>query len=166
VTPREIIDALGLSPHPEGGFFAETYRSDETVPDGAIPPRYAGARALGTAIYFLVTADSFSAMHRLLSDEVYHVYAGDPVELLILGPGDAGRTVVLGPDVAAGMRPQAVVPRGAWQGCRVKPGGTFALLGTTVAPGFDVRDFELGRRDRLVRLYPALREMIAALTRS
>jgi predicted cupin superfamily sugar epimerase len=166
VNAREIIDALGLSPHPEGGFFAETWRSDETVPAGALPPRYVGARTLGTAICFLVTADSFSAMHRLLSDEVYHVYAGDPVEMLILGPGEGGRTVVLGPGLAAGMRPQAVVPRGAWQGCRVRPGGTFALLGTTVAPGFDIRDFELGKRESLVRLYPAFGEMIEALTRA
>jgi predicted cupin superfamily sugar epimerase len=162
VTASELIAALGLRPHPEGGHFAETYRSDEAA--GALPPRYVGPRALGTAIYYLLTAGTRSALHRVQSDEVLHFYLGDPVELLVLWPDGRGEVRVLGPDVAAGMRPQAVIPRGCWQGARVRSGGQLALLGATVAPGFDYADFELGARGPLTAAYPAFAELIRELT--
>ena len=165
MTAEEIIALLKLKPHPkEGGFFSETYRADETIPPNGLPPRYSGPRAFGTCIYYLLTPTAFSAIHRLQSDEIYHFYLGDPVEMLQLRPDGSGKTVVLGSDLRAGMTPQAVVSRGVWQGARLVAGGKFALLGCTVAPGFNFADYEHGRREDLIRDYPQFREKILALT--
>jgi predicted cupin superfamily sugar epimerase len=158
---------LGLKPLPdEGGFYAETYRSEEKLAAGSLPGRYGGERRFGTAIYFLLTRETFSALHKLASDEVYHFYLGDPVELLCLREDGSGEVVTMGTDLNAGMRPQITVPRGAWQGSRVRPGGEFALLGTTMAPGFEFADFELANRALLLERYPKFSEMIRELTRS
>ncbi len=166
LTVDQIKSVLNLKPHPEeGGLFVETYRSDERISAEALGGRYRGTRSVATAIYYLLTPDTFSAMHRLASDEIFHFYLGDPVEMLQLSPDGSGSVVTVGPDLARGMRPQVVVPRGIWQGSRLVPGGRFALLGTTVTPGFDFADYEHGQRDELVAAYPELRERIAALTR-
>ena len=166
LTAEEIRRALKLQPHPaEGGYFVETYRSQHLLSPEALPAGYSGPRSVSTAIYYLLTPESFSAMHRLRGDEIFHFYLGDPVELLQIGANGVGEVVVLGQDIAAGMRLQHVVPGGAWQGSRLRAGGTFALLGTTVAPGFDYQDFEIGDRDELVGEFPAFAEMIRALTR-
>jgi len=116
---KETIEALGLEPHPsEGGFFRETYRSDEVVAKSALPSRYSSARRFGTAIYYLVTPDSFSSMHRLKSDEVFHFYLGDPVVMLMLHPDGRSETVKLGADIRAGHLLQHTVRRGIWTACR------------------------------------------------
>ena len=163
MTADELKRLLGLEPHAlEGGYFAETYRARESLPPGNGGP---GDRSLATAIYYLLTPATFSAMHRLRSDEIFHFYLGDPVEMLQLGPGGEGRMVVIGTDLASGMRPQVVVPRDTWQGTRLVEGGNVALLGTTVSPGFDVDDYEHGRRDDLLAAYPAWAEHIRRLTR-
>jgi predicted cupin superfamily sugar epimerase len=165
VTAEELIARLGLAPHPgEGGFYVETYRSDEEIAAGALPGRYGAARALSTAIYYLLTPASFSAMHRLQSDEVFHFYLGDPVEMLLLYPDGSGEVIVLGGGVQDGIRPQVTVPRGVWQGARLAAGGHLALLGTTVSPGFDFADFEIGRPDELLRVHPQFGDLITALT--
>ena len=110
---------LDLKPLPdEGGFYAESYRSEEKLAAGCLPGRYTGERRFGTAIYFLLTPETFSALHRLASDEVYHFYLGDPVELLCLREDGSGEVVTMGTDLNAGMRLQITVPRGAWQGSR------------------------------------------------
>lgn len=154
-TAADLIAALGLVPLlPEGGYFRETYRSTARH----------GGKALATAIYYLLTPDTFSAMHRLPTDEVYHFYLGDPVRLLQLGP-DGGQVIDLGPDLAAGQRPQWVVPAGAWQGSCLVAGGRFALLGTTMAPGYDPSDYEAGDRGRLTAAYPPWAALIAERTR-
>ncbi len=165
MTAEEVIRLLGLEPlEPEGGFFAETWRARAMLPAGLVPG-VAATRPLAAAIYYLLTPATFSALHRLRADEVWHFYLGDPVELLLLEQGSAGRVVALGPALAAGQRPQAAVPAGAWQGARLAPGGAWALLGTTTAPGFDPADFELGRRDELLARWPGQRALIEALTR-
>ncbi len=164
ITVEQIISILKLAPHPEGGYFSETYRSRESIPSAALPGRYSGDRNHGTAIYYLLTPGTFSAMHRVAGDEVFHFYLGDPVEMLQLSPGGAGEIFIIGTDLIHGMKPQAVVPHGTWQGSRLVPGGEFALLGATVAPGFDFRDFELGERADLVSRYPEFSELITALT--
>jgi uncharacterized protein len=165
MTAEEIIRLLKLKPHPkEGGFFAETYRAEEAIPWSVLPQRYPGPRAFGTSIYYLLTAATFSAMHRLQSDEIFHLYLGDPVEMLQLSPDGTGQTIVLGYDLRVGMQPQVVVPRGVWQGSRLVAGGEFALLGCTVAPGFDFADYEHGRRDDLIGGHPQFHEKIVALT--
>ena len=164
-TAEELIALLGLQPHPkEGGFFRETYRAAETIAPGALPERYASARSHSTAIYYLLTPATFSALHRLASDEVFHFYAGDPVRMLQLFPDGQGRTITLGPDVAGGQQPQVVVPRGVWQGSLLEPGGAYALLGCTVAPGFDYADYEAGLREDLLSRYSAFADMIRRLT--
>lgn len=165
MTAADVIRALSLVPLPgEGGFFRETYRSRLRLPSATLPEGYLGERDAGTAIYYLLTRDSFSAMHRLRGDEVFHFYLGDPVEMLQLRPDGKISLLVIGPDIASGMSPQIVVPAGVWQGSRLMAGGAFALLGTTMAPGFDLSDFELAKRSQLTKSYPAQAGMIAALT--
>jgi hypothetical protein len=163
VTANDVVHLLQLEPLPvEGGWFRETCRSEEQVPAGVL--RANGARNLATAIYYLLTPETFSAMHRLASDEVYHFYLGDPVELLTLALDGSSERVVLGHDLGHGQTVQFLVPRRTWQGSRLLPGGTFALLGTTMSPGFSPEDFELGQREELMRLCPEQAELIRALT--
>jgi predicted cupin superfamily sugar epimerase len=163
---KELKKLLKLKPlFAEGGFFNETYRSDEKIGPMSLPKRYKGARNYSTAIYYLLTRDCVSVMHRITSDEIFHFYLGDPVELLQLYPDGKGKVTVLGPDVFKGMKPQLVVDKNIWQGARVAKGGKFALLGTTVAPGFDYADFESGKRGELIKDYPTFKELITILTK-
>jgi predicted cupin superfamily sugar epimerase len=113
LTADKIIALLNLKPHPEeGGYFVETYRSSETLSEKALPSRYKGVRSFGTAIYYLLTPETFSTIHRLQSDEIFHFYLGDPVEMLQLWPDGSGRILILGTDIMNGMKPQAVIPKG------------------------------------------------------
>lgn len=167
-TAQQIIEALDLKPHPiEGGFFRETYRSEGTVPDAHLPAVYQGRgeRSLGTAIYYLLTAQTFSEMHRVPTEEVFHVYLGGPARMLQIDPDGTHREIILGSDVLAGQSPQLVVPPNVWQGTLLEPGVEFILLGATMAPGFDYADYEQGRRDDLTARFPAAADMIRRLTR-
>jgi len=169
LTAQQLIELLELEPLPvEGGMFRQTYCSEERIPLSALPGRYRAGKPFATAIYYLLTsdADSFSALHRLPTDEVYHFYLGDPVEMLLLFPDGGGRRVVLGQEILQGQQVQFVVPRGVWQGSRLIAGGRFALLGTTMAPGFDPTDYEGGQREELLARYPEQPELIRALTRT
>lgn len=161
------IERLDLRPHPEGGYFRETYRAAESIAASALPPRFGGGRAFATAIYFLLTRDAFSAFHRIRSDEIWHFYARQSVTLAILEDVGGGRLTIasLGRDPARGERPQIVVPAGAWFGAEVAPAGTYALVGCTVAPGFDFADFDLAERAALLARYPRHRGVIERLTR-
>jgi predicted cupin superfamily sugar epimerase len=163
---KELKKILKLKPlFTEGGFFVETYRSAETIGPMSLPKRYKGARNYSTAIYYLLTKDSTSSMHRIQSDEIFHFYLGDPVELLQLYPDGKGKVLTLGPDIFKAMMPQVIVDKNIWQGARVAKGGKFALLGTTVAPGFDYKDFESGKRSELIKDYPKFKELITVLTK-
>jgi hypothetical protein len=165
MTAEELIKLLHLQPHPkEGGYFRETYRTEDVFAADALPPRYGGPRAAGTAIYYLLTPTTFSALHRLASDEIFHFYLGGPVRMLQLFPDGQGRTVLLGSDLGAGQSPQLIVPRGVWQGSLLEPNASFALLGCTVAPGFDYADYEHGNRDQLISQYPDFADWIGRLT--
>lgn len=165
MTPDEIKRILHLIPHPEGGSYIQSYKAAERVPTGVLGNRYDGPRASSTAIYYLLEPGTFSEMHRLRSDEIFHFYLGDAIEMLQLWPDGSSRVVQLGPDLAGGQRPQVIVPRNVWQGSRLIAGGHFALLGCTVAPGFEFADYESGRRDDLSAAYPEQRDMIDVLTR-
>jgi uncharacterized protein len=168
-TIQEIIRTLGLIPlTQEGGLYIQTYRSSEMIPQTGLPARYDGTRSFGTAILYLMTgdADSFSALHRVETDEIYHFYLGDAVELLLLLPGGASQRVILGPKILEGQQVQFVVPAGSWQGSRLVDGGRYALLGTTMAPGFDRADFALGERDELVAGWSQEAAGIVRLTRN
>ncbi len=150
----------------EGGYFVETYRSAESISHECLADRYSGPRTFGTCIYFLLEPETFSEIHRLASDEIFHFYLGDPVEMLQLWPDGSAKRVVIGAEIESGMVPQLIVPRGVWQGTRLLPGGGFALLGCTVSPGFEYADYESGSRTLLSERYPEYRELIRALTRS
>lgn len=156
---EEVIDLLGLEPLPEeGGYFKRSYQTSDQTRNSA---------PMGTAIYFLLTVDECSAMHRLDSDEVYHFYLGDPLELLFLNPDGTGEVHQLGPLLQADMRPQIVAKKHVWQGSRVVPNGKYgySLVGTTMSPGFTWDGFELADRQDLLRQYPDFRKEIVARTR-
>ena len=157
-------EQLQLQPHPEGGCFKETYRSAENIERQALPERYGGSRSYCTGIYFMLRAGEFSAFHRIQSDEMWHFYDGDPLTVSILHENGSLEEIRLGRDHANGEVLQAVVPRGVWFGSRVASGGDFALVGCTVAPGFDFADFEMAERTQLTNDYPQHKEIIAALT--
>jgi predicted cupin superfamily sugar epimerase len=157
---ERLVELLGLSPHPEGGFYRETWRSPLAL--GELPQ---GTRPASTAIYFLLPAGTFSALHRVSFDEAWHHYDGDPVELHLIDEEGTYSFAVLGKDIAAGERPQFVVPAGTWQAA-VPRGERFALCGCTVAPGFDFRDFAMPRGAELVARFPEHAERIAQLTRT
>jgi hypothetical protein len=168
VNPQELIDHLSLEPlREEGGLFRQSYLADETIPADALPPRYKRDKTFCTAIYYMLTnePDVFSAMHVLPTEEIYHFYLGDPVELLLLYPEGEIKKVVLGQNVLEGQHVQFVVPRGVWQGSHLLPGGLFALMGTTMAPGFDFQDYVGGDRSELSMRYPDVKALIEKLTR-
>jgi predicted cupin superfamily sugar epimerase len=164
-TAEELIRLLHLQPHPrEGGHFRETYRSADLLPAAALPPHYRSPRAASTAIYYLLTPNTCSALHRLGSDEIFHFYLGSPVRMLQLFPDGRGKEVILGPDLLQGQSVQVVVPREVWQGSVLEPGGAFALLGCTVAPGFEYADYESASRADLIIRYPNFKDLITRLT--
>jgi predicted cupin superfamily sugar epimerase len=168
MTADDVKKILGLVPHPcEGGWFIRTYESGEWLDATAFcDGRYVGARHTGTAIYYLLEPGTFSEMHRLKSDEIFHFYAGDAVEMLQLDDSGEGRTIRIGSRLEEGEVPQVVVPRGVWQGTRLTDSGRWALLGCTVSPGFGFEDYETGRRDELCIRWPRFADLICKLTRA
>jgi predicted cupin superfamily sugar epimerase len=157
------IHHLGLSPHPEGGYYRVTYKSDLTIVRSALPSSYQGDRSASTAIYFLLDEGNFSAFHRIASDEVWHFYTGSSLLVYVIDPEGNYFELHLGSD--EGEVFQAVVKAGSWFASRVRDAAGFALVGCTVAPGFDFADFELGVRSELIRTFPAHRKLIEELTR-
>jgi predicted cupin superfamily sugar epimerase len=164
MTANEIKQLLGLEPHPcEGGYFRRTYTSDLDIHVEQGDQRV--TRTAGTAIYYLLDADTFSEMHKLDADEIFHFYIGDPIEMLLLYPSGENRVVVMGHDLAAGQHVQMLVPAGVWQGARMLRDGKVALLGCSVVPGFDFADYQSTSYDNLVAKWPEQAERIRALTR-
>jgi predicted cupin superfamily sugar epimerase len=161
MTAEEVKRLLQLTPlELEGGFFRETYRSRWEVSAEYLPKTTRGPRSIGTAIYYMITPESFSALHRLPGTEVFHFYMGDPVVMLQLHPDGSSKKVTLGTDLACGHEPQVVVRGNVWQGSRLASGGQWALMGTTMSPGFDYADYVTGVRDELIAQYPGVAEMI------
>jgi predicted cupin superfamily sugar epimerase len=161
VTADEIKKFLDLDPHPvEGGHFRRTYTSASSLD----LPR--GTRPQGTAIYYLLEPDTFSEMHMLESDEIFHFYLGDPVEMLQLNPDGRSAVVALGSDLAGGQQVQVLIPAGVWQGMRLIGSGQMALLGCTVVPGFNYADYHNAPFAELAAKWPEQAERIKALTRS
>jgi predicted cupin superfamily sugar epimerase len=159
MTAAEIKALLKLEPHPEGGWYRRTYTSEVSV------ALLRGVRPYGTAIYYLLEEGTFSEMHMVASDEVFHFYLGDPVEMLQLLPSGGSVVFTLGPDLEAGQHVQLTVPAGVWQGTRLVEGGKVALLGCTVTPGFDFADFRRGSYAELAAMWPTEAERIRKLTR-
>jgi predicted cupin superfamily sugar epimerase len=167
MTAAEVKKLLALIPHPrEGGAYIRTYESGERIaPEAFADARYPTPRNTATAIYYFLEPGAFSEMHRLKSDEIFHFYLGDPVEMLQLTAPPTGQIIRIGNNLAAGERPQVVVPRNVWQGSRLAPGGAWALLGCTVSPGFEFEDYDAATRAELCAAWPAFAEMIRQLTR-
>lgn len=164
MTADDVIRALNLQPHPvEGGFFRETYRTAASLPPGTLPT-HGDVRSLSTAIYYLLKPGHVSELHVLPGDEVFHFYLGSPVQMLQLWPDGSAKEVVLGSDFVAGQVPQLVVPAGVWQGTRLLGDGGFALLGCTMAPGFDYADYRGASRAELLAKWPAHKDEITKLT--
>ncbi len=164
MTAKQIIEILGLQPHPrEGGYFLESYRSARFLPPLETHP---SPRLESTAIYYLLTPDTYSRLHKLCGDEMFHHYAGDAVEMLQLFPDGSSKSMFIGKDLARGQRPQVLAPAGVWQGSRLVDGGAWALLGCTVAPGFEYEDYVDKTRSYFLETYPLEAELITQLTPS
>jgi uncharacterized protein len=164
-TAWEIIEKLCLEAHPaEGGFYRQTYRSPEVIPRPIPGENSPSVVALSTAIYYLLTPETCSRLHRLRSDEIFHFYLGDPVLMLLLYPDGSSQEITLGTDILNGQQVQVIVPRNTWQGSSLTTGGCYALLGTTMAPGFDYADYENGTAAELEKIYPEKKDRIRRLT--
>lgn len=159
------IDHLDLDAHPEGGYYRETYRTDESVPASALPDRFDGPRDVATLIYFLLPAESFSALHRIQQDEIWHFYAGAPITLHQIDAEGTYTMQTLGRAVTEGQQLHTVVPAGMWFGATVDADDGYGLAGCTTAPAFEFADFELADRAALAETFPQHREMIERLTR-
>jgi predicted cupin superfamily sugar epimerase len=161
---EELVSQLDLRPHPEGGYYRETYRAAETIPVSGLPERYGDSRSLSTAIYYLLEAGQCSRLHRLKSDEIFHFHAGDPLIIVEIAPDGALRETRLGIDFTQKMVPQHVIRAGNWFGAVPAPESRYSLVGCTVAPGFDFADFEMAARADLLKAYPRHADWIARLT--
>jgi predicted cupin superfamily sugar epimerase len=159
------IHHLQLQPHPEGGHYRQTYRSDVLLPKESLPKRFQGPRAASTAIYFLLAGVDFFAFHRLQSDELWHFYLGGTLVVHVIEADGRYSQIKLGPNLEDGEVFQAVVKAGCWFASQVEDTKSFALVGCTVAPGFDFEDFELAQRHELARSYPQHLDVIHKLTR-
>jgi predicted cupin superfamily sugar epimerase len=162
------IKKLGLSKHPEGGYFKEIYRSDDILKENFLADRYKGNRSVSTSIYFLLKSSEFSAFHRLKSDEIWHYYQGSALSLYIIDDKGILTEKKLGPDPENNESFQIIINAGSWFGAKVFDNSdnndSFTLIGCTVAPGFDFKDFELGQRDKLISLFPKHKKIIKELT--
>ncbi len=160
---QQLIESLHLQPHPEGGYFSETYRSPGTIKqkNGGFPD----GRSYSTAIYYLLGSEDVSMFHRIKSDEVWHHYEGTSLTIHVIHPDGSFEKLRLGKNYGKNQQPQLVVPAGAWFGVTVDQPGTFALCGCTVSPGFDFKDFEMAERDDLLEKFPRHSEIIEKLTK-
>ena len=165
-TAKYWITKLALQPHPEGGYFREIYRATEQIAAAALPKRYQGPRAFSTSIYFLLAGTQISTLHRLASDEQWHFYDGSTLLLAMIAPDGTSREVRLGRRATAGEQFQAVIPAGTWMGARLASHRGYALIGCTVAPGFEFQDFAAGQRPDLLKRFGQHRKLITALTRA
>lgn len=163
---KYYIEKLMMTRHPEGGYFNEIYRAGEIFEADILPSRYGSSRAFSTSIYFLLSGKDVSTFHRLQSDEIWHFYDGCPVKLYIIDGEGKIEERIMGSDLAKGELLQTVIPQNCWFGAELTDKKSFALVGCTVAPGFDFEDFELGKREELLKIFPQYRDLIISLTRA
>ena len=163
ITARELIERYNLQAHPEGGHYLQTYYSTETMAADALPGRFGGDRCFSTAIYFLLAGKQFSAFHRIKSDELWHFYYGVGLHIYVLHPDGRGEVLKLGADLANGYSFQRVVPAGCWFASKPVNENGFSFVGCTVAPGFVFDDFELAKKDDLIKQYPQYKDWIEIL---
>lgn len=164
-TSKYWIEKLGLEKHTEGGYFREVYRSEEIIPKHSLHERYQGDRNHSTSIYFLLTSNEFSAFHRIKSDELWHFYTGSPVTIHMIDEKGKYSAIILGADADNGEMYQFTIPHGVWFAASINEPDSYTLVGCTVAPGFHYDDFELGKREELIRLFPQHEGVIKRFTR-
>lgn len=160
-----LIKKFDLNPHPEGGYYRETYRSSESIEQSALPENYKGSRNHSTCIYFLLTSDTFSAFHKINQDEIWHFYSGSPLKLYVISDKGDYSEHIIGNDFTHEQVAQFVVPAGHWFAAKTVEPNSYSFVGCTVAPGFDFADFVLPEREELLSKFPQHSEMITALTR-
>ncbi len=163
-TIEEIVSRLELLPHPEGGYYKETYRSEGEIPEAVLGKDYVGERNYATSIYFLLTSENFSAFHRIKQDEIWHFYDGSPIQLHMIDQEGNYSSQLIGKELSNGELPQILVPGGVWFASEVAEGGSYSLAGCTVSPGFDFQDFELRSGEELSKLYPQHEKIVRRLT--
>ncbi len=161
----DYIQALQLQPHPEGGYYRQTYASEEQLKSAALPPRFGGDRSFSTAIYFLLEGKDYSAFHRIKSDELWHFYTGGGLHIYVIHPNGESELLKLGNDLQNGYLFQQVVKAGCWFASKPAQENSFSLVGCTVAPGFDFADFEMVKEEELLQQYPQHEEWIRMLCR-
>jgi uncharacterized protein len=162
----EIIRNLRLIPHPEGGFYRETYRSPDEIEQDDLDEEFNGRRSFSSCIYFLLTSDSFSAFHKIRQDEIWHYYDGSPIRLHMIDGKGVYSDVIIGIEFIEGQVPQFVISAGTWFAAEVVNENDYTLLGCTVSPGFDFKDFTLAKRNDLMRSFPEHSDIIVRLTRN
>ena len=162
-TAKQFIEHYRLQPHPEGGWYKETYRSTETVPASSLTQRFGGERNFSTAIYFLLEQGNFSAFHKIKSDECWHFYAGQTLQVYVLHDDGKMEIIKLGSDIMSGELFQYVVPANCWFASRPAPKSDFCFVGCTVSPGFDFEDFEMAKTETLIELFPLHEKIIKEL---
>lgn len=165
ITASSLISEYDLEPHPEGGYYKETYRSKEAINQTALPERFTGNRSFSTAIYFLLESGNFSAFHRIKSDECWHFYAGETLLIYAIYPDGQLLITHLGNDFSKGEVFQHTVPANCWFASAPAPGSAFSFVGCTVAPGFDFEDFEMAKATALISKYPQHESLINCLCR-
>ncbi|SDG73913.1 cupin domain-containing protein [Psychroflexus sediminis] len=165
LTQKQLIEKLDLEKHPEGGYFKETYRSDLSISKNELPSEFESERSVCTCIYFMLTANAFSAFHKVNQDEAWHFYLGQRISLHMISPEGDYSNIKIGSDFSAGETPQFVVPAQHWFAAEIDHPEGFALVGCTVAPGFDFKDFKLAERQQLQQKFPKHSELILRLTR-
>ncbi|MBI1341295.1 MAG: hypothetical protein GC171_00015 [Terrimonas sp.] len=163
--PDQLIKKYRLQPHPEGGFYQQSYQSPAYIKQACLPGSFQGDRRISTAIYFLLQEGDYSAFHRIKSDEIWHFYAGDTLQIHIISENGDYQLRLLGGQPEKGEDFQVMVAAGSWFAAECAPGTDFSFVGCTVAPGFDFADFELGEREQLCRIFPSVQELIRRLTR-
>jgi predicted cupin superfamily sugar epimerase len=163
-TIKILVKRLKLKKHKEGGFFCETYRSQNKIKKSNLPKRFSGSRNFSTAIYFLLRGDDISAFHKLHADEIWHYYLGSPLIIYTIDSKGKLRKTILGIHYSKGEVFQTTIKSGLWFAAEVKEKNVFTLAGCTVSPGFDYRDFELGEKNKLIRKYPQHKKLIARLS--
>jgi len=162
---NQLIQKYNLQPHPEGGWFKQTYKSKEQIAADALPERFGASRVFSTAIYFLLEKVNFSSFHRIKSDECWHFYAGDPLLIYIIEQNGELKVISLGNDLEKGQSFQCVVPANRWFASRPAPESEYCFVGCTVSPGFEFEDFELADLTELLVMYPQHKSIIKELCR-
>jgi predicted cupin superfamily sugar epimerase len=162
---KQLIAQYDLQPHPEGGWYKQTYKSNELIKAEVLPKRFTGDRAFSTAIYYLLEQGSFSALHRIKSDECWHFYAGDPLLIYVIKQNGELEIISLANDLESGQTCQYVVPANSWFASRPAPGSEYCLVGCTVSPGFEFEDLELADANELSAKYPQHEKIIKELCR-